>query len=463
MEIKILDSVYSLIVEKQYIPLISNLLSYKAEYWQKVSIKDKNGIPTGKFKKERKTYQKSMVLPSGVFFTGHVPKVVKHLSEKGILVSTAVQGSREMPQIREIGINLYPDQAKMVQRAVGAYRGLIKAPTGFGKTRMASAIISSFEGIRTLFLCHTITLVHQTVKEFQKLGLNVGYITGTVKELTGDIVVSTVQSFVKQDQELYDTFDMVIVDEMHHLSKGPTKKKEGGYYFRVLTKLIAPLRYGLTATLPTGEETKLLAEGLIGPLIDEYSLKDGIEGGFLAVPKIKIIKIPVDYKVKELRKYQDVYEQGIVKNRSRNRMIIKTAKDLAVLGKTSLILITRIDHGENLVETANLLGFKVVFIQGKDDGEMREMIRESLNNKEILTVISTNIWKEGVDLPALDCVINAAGGKSEIALLQSIGRGLRATKDKDSVLIVDFLDLSHHYLISHFGERLSIFSEMDWL
>jgi superfamily II DNA or RNA helicase len=181
------------------------------------------------------------------------------------------------------------------------------------------------------------------------------------------------------------------------------------------------------------------------------------------VPKIKIIKIPVDYKVKELRKYQDVYEQGIVKNRSRNRMIIKTAKDLAVLGKTSLILITRIDHGENLVETANLLGFKVVFIQGKDDGKMREMIRESLNNKEILTVISTNIWKEGVDLPALDCVINAAGGKSEIVLLQSIGRGLRATKDKDSVLIVDFLDLSHHYLISHFGERLAIFSEMDWL
>jgi superfamily II DNA or RNA helicase len=392
-----------------------------------------------------------------MFFTGHVPKVVEYLTGKGLAPTVSAQKWPFFAQSPQTLIPLRPDQTKLVLNAVDKHRGIIKAPTGFGKTFLAGSIISCVEGIRAVFLCHTKTLVHQTIKEFEKLGLDVGYITGTSKKLDGGVIVATVQSFHKQPQEFFNSFDMVIVDEAHHLAK------IGGLYFRTLTKLIAPYRYGLTATLPTGEETKLLVEGLLGGLIDEYSLKEGTDRGILAVPKIKIVKIPVDYKVKELRKYQDVYNQGVVNNRSRNRMIIKIAKDLAVEGKTTLILITKIEHGEVLSETAKLLGHSVCFIQGRDDGEMREMVRGSLNTKEIKTVIATQIWKEGVDVPSLDCIINAAGGKSEIAVLQGIGRGLRATKDKDTVLIVDFLDLSHHYLISHLGERLAIYSENNWL
>jgi superfamily II DNA or RNA helicase len=457
MEIKILDPVYSLLTDKKYIPMVSKLLSFQAEFWMKMSIKDKNGIPTGRFKRERKTYPKSIVLPSGMFFTGHVPKVVEYLTGKGLAPTVSAQKWPFFAQSPQTLIPLRPDQTKLVLNAVDKHRGIIKAPTGFGKTFLAGSIISCVEGIRAVFLCHTKTLVHQTIKEFEKLGLDVGYITGTSKKLDGGVIVATVQSFHKQPQEFFNSFDMVIVDEAHHLAK------IGGLYFRTLTKLIAPYRYGLTATLPTGEETKLLVEGLLGGLIDEYSLKEGTDRGILAVPKIKIVKIPVDYKVKELRKYQDVYNQGVVNNRSRNRMIIKIAKDLAVEGKTTLILITKIEHGEVLSETAKLLGHSVCFIQGRDDGEMREMVRGSLNTKEIKTVIATQIWKEGVDVPSLDCIINAAGGKSEIAVLQGIGRGLRATKDKDTVLIVDFLDLSHYYLISHLGERLAIYSENNWL
>jgi len=60
-------------------------------------------------------------------------------------------------------------------------------------------------------------------------------------------------------------------------------------------------------------------------------------------------------------------------------------------------------------------------------------------------------------------VINAAGGKSEIMTLQAIGRGLRRTDTKDQVIIVDFFDSSNYYLLGHFGERISIYSENDWL
>jgi superfamily II DNA or RNA helicase len=457
MEIKILNPVYSRIMEKQYIPLISKFLSFQTEFWLRVSIKDKNGIPTGRFKKERRSYLKSMVLPSGTFFTGHVPKVVEFLRGKGIQATTAQAEWPFTATSPKIPLKLRPDQENLVAKAVDSHTGIIKAPTGFGKTILAGAIISSIKDIKTLFLCHTITLVHQTIKSFEGLGLDVGYITGTSKKLTGEVIVATVQSFHKQPQELFDSFDMVIVDEAHHLAG------IGGLYYKTLTRLLAPYRYGLTATLPTGEETKLLAEGLIGKLIDEYTLTDGIQGGILAVPKIKIVKIPIDFKVRELRKYTEVYDQGVVFNRSRNRAIIKIAKEISDKGGSCLILVTKIEHGAALLEMAELLKHPVVFLQGKDEGFVREQIRESLNKKETKTVIATTIFKEGVDVPTLDCVINAAGGKSEIAVLQGIGRGLRATAEKDSVLIVDFLDLSHHYLIAHFGERLAIYSAMDWL
>jgi superfamily II DNA or RNA helicase len=283
------------------------------------------------------------------------------------------------------------------------------------------------------------------------------YITGEGINLDGGVIVSTIQSFVKQPQELLNSFDMVIVDEVHRFSKAK------GQYFDVLSRMIAPYRYGLTATLNKNQEVALLTEGLIGPLIGEFTLKEGIEKGILAKPKLKFITIPLDYKVRNLRRYQEVYEMGVVLNRARNRMIIKTAKDLAKDGKTSLILISKIEHGNSLVEMSELIGHQVVFIQGKDDSEIRENVRGALNRKEIKTVIATQIWKEGVDIKTLDAVINAAGGKSEIAVLQSLGRGLRTAEGKESILLVDILDLSHHYLTSHLAERLAIYSQEEWL
>lgn len=459
IKIQILDPVHSLLVDKKHIPMLSKLLTYEAVGWRNTAIKDKNGIFIGKFKKERFTYPKSLLKPSGIFFTGFVPKIEEFLKGKNLPVQAMNSPQITVKNQRSPAtpIQLYPHQEKLLQVACTKRRGVIKAGTGSGKTVLAASIISSFEDVRALFLCHTKTLVRQTISEFEKFNLKVGYITGEGTNLNGGVIVSTIQSFVKQPQELLNSFDMVIVDEVHRFANSK------GQYFDVLSRMIAPYRYGLTATLNKNQEVALLTEGLIGPLIGEFTLKEGIETGILAKPKLKFITIPIDYKVRDLRRYQEVYDMGIVLNRARNRMIIKTAKDLAKAGKTSLILISKIEHGNSLVEMAELIGHPVVFIQGKDDSDIRENVRGALNRKEIKTVIATQIWKEGVDIKTLNAVINAAGGKSEIAVLQSLGRGLRTAEGKESILLVDILDLSHHYLTSHLAERLAIYSQEEWL
>ena len=78
-------------------------------------------------------------------------------------------------------------------------------------------------------------------------------------------------------------------------------------------------------------------------------------------------------------------------------------------------------------------------------------------------VICTAVWKEGVNIPELNVVINAAGGKSELVTLQTIGRGLRKTENKSELIIYDFFDNSHHYLVDHFGHRFCLYSDMGWI
>jgi superfamily II DNA or RNA helicase len=125
--------------------------------------------------------------------------------------------------------------------------------------------------------------------------------------------------------------------------------------------------------------------------------------------------------------------------------------------------VNKIAHGDNIERICNDQGIDVKFIQGSSDIETRERIRNELNMGLVKTVISTTVWKEGINIPNLNNVINAAGGKSEIATLQGIGRGLRKTSEKDKVVIYDFFDPGHPYLIAHFGERLCLYMDMGWL
>ena len=131
---------------------------------------------------------------------------------------------------------------------------------------------------------------------------------------------------------------------------------------------------------------------------------------------------------------------------------------------TTLIFVTQIEHGLILVDLLEeQLNCKVPFIRGEMPEEQRTKVKKGLISNRINVVISTTSWREGVNVPSLSAVVLGGGGKSEIQTLQGIGRGLRKTKDKDEVIIVDFLDLTHFHLIRQTGERLGIYSDNSWL
>jgi len=441
--IQILDPIHSQITDPN---LVKNLLSFEKEFWLK-----------NRFAKKKKNYTSYMIDKKGCFFTGFIPRICKFLESNNVdyEIDDIDWGIESKPPFLK-NLTFRDDQTRQIFSAIEKQRGVIIAPTGAGKTVLMAGIISAFERKKILFLCHTIDLVDQALMEFTKFGFNCSKMGGGIKNMNGDIVVSTIQTFHKLNfTEYHDKFDVVLCDECHH--SGIINSS----YYKVLSNILAPIRFAFTATLPTKQEVKLCLEGLIGPVVDELSFKEATDIGILAIPNVRLIPVEPfsDY---EVRTYADIYDKAIVNNKSRNRLILKEIKSLNREGLSTLTYVQKIEHIENLLEIAEEMKVKLFDVQGSIKGEVRLDIKKKLEEKEIHNVVSTIVWREGINIKSLNAIVIAGGGKNEKDLIQACGRGARKDDGKDEFVIVDFID-SAKYLSQHFCERLKIYIKKEWL
>lgn len=452
--IRQLDPIESLMSRELY-KEVKGLISFASAFYKQTM-----------YRKVRKEYTKSTAIGTIkegiVFYTGLIPRIKKYCTDNGLdldcqeIHHTTIRIDPELPE----GVVLRQFQKELIHKAIAAERGILKAPTGTGKTVLGLALICSIQDLEgVLWLCHTKDLMYQTEKEAGKFldPRNVGIMGDGNMISDRFLTIATRQTFKDYADDLGTSYDLVLVDEGHHVTA------LDGEYGTILKKVYAPIRIGLTATLPTTEEAKLSMEALLGPLIGEFTINEGREQGFMAHPRIKIVKIPVSQRIREIHKYSDVYEHGVVRRLDRNRMIVDLVKKHQQNGDSVLIVVNKIDHGNLLLNLCNASSLEAEFICGASDSDTRDLAKTALNDKRMKCVIATAVWREGVNIPELNVVINAAGGKSEIMTLQSIGRGLRKTAEKSELIIYDFFDNSHPYLVSHFGERFSLYCDMGWI
>jgi superfamily II DNA or RNA helicase len=438
--------------DKELIPELRSLLKYKTEFWIQ-----------GSFGKRKRTTERYLISLSGLFARGLLPKLIKHYDGKGTPIDVIdVKGVlKPIPYVKTPlpGITLRPDQERIVTSALIKQRGVIVSATGSGKTIIAASVINCFNNSKTLFLCHTIDLVNQTVEVFERFGLQCSKIGNKEKPAlnrTKRVVVSTIQSFVKYDTHDYaNLFDVVIVDEAHHASNYNSQ------YGEVLSQLYDKVRIGFTATLPVDQANVMMIEGLFGSILENVTVEEGVKQMFLVKPKVRLLNVPINSLVADLTKYPEIYKRGIVDNRARNYSVIQTISEYSKQGRTCLIMVKEIKHGNNIIDLADK-DLSIQFVQGLKDSDEREAIKRLLSSKRIDAVISTSVWREGINIPSLDVVINAAGGKSDLATMQAIGRGIRTFKGKSELIIVDFLD-PYKYLAEHAIARLQLYNENNWI
>lgn len=428
--------------------LINNYLSYNYVYWIQ-----------GRYRKERKV-QQIKTMKGNRFYAGFIPKVTMYLKKKGYQVdfSSKVKVPVINPNPKLKGIRFRKDQDLAIKTILTECRGVWKAPTGAGKTLLIAAIAKALYPNPVLILVHTKVLLEQTIEELKRFfpEKDIGCI-GKGKVDIRLITVAMRQTLVRRMHLVWKSnWECIIVDEAHHVTGFKTE------YAKLLEWIPASIRVGFTATTYEEDSNQFFAlEALIGPIIGETKYEELASGKVLAKPRLKFLRMPRRRYTKD---YFSSYLDAIVNNRKRNLMIVEEAYRLIQTGRSVLIMVERLDHGEAILRLCDIkMPGVFVLLDGTTRPEVltREML--AFKNKTRCGVVASRIWGEGLNIKSIGAVINAVGGKSEIASIQRFGRGLRKTKGKKDVILVDVIDTDHKILQEHSLYRICFYSEIGWI
>jgi superfamily II DNA or RNA helicase len=374
-------------------------------------------------------------------------------------------------KVKARGLDLRPYQKEAVRAAVRERRGVLEMATGAGKTMVAAKIVARLKR-PALFFVHTKDLLYQAQRQLgEYLGLEIGRVGDggiNLMPVTVAMIQTAIRAFggtygesLDEDAAEDDATDpgkrsaelaqhirstpVVFFDECHHLPADT-------FYAVAMETEAADCRYGLSATPYRADRHDMMLEAALGPKIFQANSSRLIDLGYLVAPTIRVVPVPGPRGRRGHRDYHGVYRKRIVDNKARHEQIAQEAARLNKAGKSALILVKEVRHGEQLLEVVK--GAR--FIQGADSAKVRREALADLESKKLMALIATTLADEGLDVPTLDAVILAGGGRSETKALQRVGRALRPAEGKQSAEIVDFFDQAP-YLIDHSRKRLEIF------
>jgi superfamily II DNA or RNA helicase len=394
---------------------------------------------------------------TGQFPTGLLPLVVQLL--EGQMIRPTLVDQRTTRMFRSHSTTKVPLRDYQYEGLFKAFtnqefglwwpRGVLYHATGAGKTETAAAMIET-AGVPTIFLVHRLDLLSQTAERFRKYGLEVGVIgDGEYNPSYTGVTVATVQSLHSLKKAGKDfgwhQFEQVFFDEAHLIA---AKYNKGNLFVDIAANFQnAYMRWGLTATPGMRDKfSNWLLEGVTGQVLHSVRSKTLIEDGWLTPPKVIFDTAPKVAGISS-KSWAEAYTNGIVLNAGRNKRIVEWAKQLP---KPCLVLVSHVAHGEILQRV-----MQVPFVHGGTPSDSRSDMIACVRRGEKPVIIASTIFDEGVDIPELRSIVLAGAGRSQIKVLQRIGRGLRLADEKDVVTIVDFIDQTHKTLKSHSQERMA--------
>jgi len=190
----------------------------------------------------------------------------------------------------------------------------------------------------------------------------------------------------------------------------------------------------------------ILLEAVSGPQIVNIGASELIEKGFLVRPYITFKSMPTIRNIGS--SYPEVYKNFIINNDYRNFYIADSTKKLVQSGRTVLIIYSKIAHGEILQDFIKEQGVQSIILNGGNNSQQRSDSIQKVKDGECKIILASSIFDQGIDIPILDSLIMAGGGKSTARVLQRIGRVMRPYNGKKNAIILDFFDNSK-YLRQH--------------
>ena len=379
-------------------------------------------------------------------------------------------------EINEFPFEPYDYQKQAVKTALERQRAILLSPTGSGKSYIIYLAVKYWitmlsQGVgypkagRVLIVVPTTSLVEQMYADFIDYGQNEKSMhriySGKDKNINTSIVISTWQSIYKNPKKWFEQFGMIIGDECHGF-----KSKSLSSIMNKATE--AKYKIGTTGTLDGTQTHKLVLEGLFGPVHKVTTTKNLQKDKTLADLNISILTLKYSDDIRKQVKdynYQDEID-FIVSYDKRNKFI----RNLAVDQKgNTLVLFQRVDkHGKilfDLITDKIPSDRKVFFVSGQTETSDREAIRKIVEKQHgAIIVASLGTFSTGINIRNLHNIIFASPSKSQIKVLQSIGRGLRKADDGSDTRLFDIADdlrwkKRNNYTLSHSQERIRIYEQ----
>ena len=338
-------------------------------------------------------------------------------------------------------------EALEVERSVhDRHRNLVVAATGTGKTVIAALdyrrLCQDDPQVRPrlLFIAHRREILEQSLRTYREVlaDANFGelYVGGARPE-RWEHVFASVQSLTSYGIANIpaDAFDIVVIDEFHHA--------QAVTYRRIIDHLAPTELLGLTAT-PERADGMDVRSFFGGRTAAELRLWDALGADLLCPFHYFAVADGTDLRgISWARGRYDEDELSNVYtgNKARAAIVLTQLRDkvLDPGAMRALGFCVSVAHAEFMAATFNEAGVPALAVSGQTPQADRARALQDLKDRRVNVLFAADLFNEGLDLPDVDTVLFLRPTESATVFLQQLGRGLRRTRTKAVLTVLDFV------------------------
>ncbi len=382
------------------------------------------GIPTKIFGFELKEH--TLKLPRGLM--RDVIMVLNSANIKYQIKDERLEQKKIFPTLK---YTLREEQKVCIEAIKKKDFSIFVAPPGFGKTLIASQMIS-IRGVNTLIIVNKNMLLDQWIERFKEyLGISkneIGILGKSQNTLNNHLDIATMQS-LKNNPQIIQNYSFVIVDECHHI---PALTFEN-----IIKQFYGKYILGLSATPNRKDGMDPILFQQLGNI--SYEVKS-------QKTNKKVVEIIKSDFESECDNFGDLINE-IINNDERNQLILRQIK--LHQKRKILILTDRIEHINNLTFLLDKEKIPYVAIHGSLSKKEKEKNLQLIEDSS-LVLATSSYFGEGIDFPHLDTIIFATPISYSGRLIQYLGR---IGRKGDNCLAIDILDIKNNFTKSAFNKR----------
>lgn len=321
----------------------------------------------------------------------------------------------------------------------GESRAILVSATGTGKTYASAFAVKDFRPKRFLFLVHREQIAKQSIEAYKNVFKdheNFGLVSGNSKDFKKNYIFATIQTMSKDDvytRYSKDHFDYIVIDEVH---------KAGALSYQKIFQYFEPKFYlGMTAS-PERTDGFNIYDLFDNNIAHEIRLQEALEEDLLCPFHYFGI---TDVEFEDNTIDDDFTDFNLLASDKRVDYLIEKSEFYSYSGerRKALVFCSRKREAELLSKEFNRRGYASVALTGEDSQEKRldaiDRLTNDDNPNKIEFIFTVDIFNEGVDIPEINQVLLVRPTESPIIFIQQLGRGLRKFKNKEYVVILDFI------------------------